>query len=204
MQKVNCKYCKNDVIYNHKHQEREVFNMKVGDERIKVEIELTDKQKSEVATIYRRYYRGKWYQSDVPQVGYEKYYYATKVRLRLYYKDRKSAEKEAQKYNKRRAAYEKGKSNEAIPASLKWDDLPKNVREGWSHRSGSWLYEHANGDWEEDWNIKDMLEESDIEEDDDYGNSTKEFLEQLLMTPKYIKYELKKKDDGKWGIFLRP
>ena len=111
--------------------------MKVEDERIKVEIELTDEQKSEVATIYRRYYRGKWYQSDVPQVGYEKYYYATKVRVRLYYKDRKSAEKEAQKYNKRRASYEKGKSNETIPVSLSWDDLPKNVKE-WSHISGSW------------------------------------------------------------------
>ena len=177
--------------------------MKVEDDRIKVEVELTDEQKSEVATIYRRYYRGKWYQSDTPQNGYEKYYYATKVRVRLYYKDRASAEKEAEKYNKRRAAYEKGKLNETIPSSLKWDDLPKNVREAWSHRSGSWLYEHANGDWEEDWNIKDMIEESDIEKDDDYGNSTKEFFEQLFMTPKYIKYELKKKDDGKWGIYLR-
>lgn len=176
--------------------------MKDEDERIKVEIELTDEQKSEVETIYRRYYRGKWYQSDTPQNGYEKYYYATKVRVRLYYKDRNRAEREAEKYNKRRAAYEKGKSNETIPVSLKWDDLPKNVKE-WSHISGSWLYEHANGDWEEDWNIKEMLNESDIEEDDDYGNSTKEFLEQLLMTPKYIKYELKKKDDGKWGIYLR-
>ena len=48
-----------------------------------------------------------------------------------------------------------------------------------------------------------MIEERDIEEDDPYGNSTKEFLEQLFMTPKYIKYELKKKDDGKWGIFYR-
>lgn len=177
--------------------------MKVEDERFKVEIELTDEQKSEVATIYRRYYRGKWYQSDVPQNGYEKYYYATKTRIRLYYKDRKSAEKEAQKYNKRRAAYEKGKSNATMPVSLSWDDLPKNVREAWSHRSGSWLYEHANGDWEEDWNIKDMLEESDIEKDDNEGNSTKDFFEQLFMTPKYIKYELKKKDDGKWSIFLR-
>ena len=177
--------------------------MKVEEDRIKVEIELTDEQKSEVATIYRRYYRGKWYQSDVPQVGYEKYYYATKVRVRLYCKDRESAEKEAQKYNKRRAAYEKGKLNESIPTSLSWDDLPKNVKEAWSHRSGSWLYEHANGDWEEDWNIKDMLEESDIEKDDNEGNSTKDFFEQLFMTPKYIRYKLKKKDDGKWGIFLR-
>lgn len=176
--------------------------MKDEDERIKVEIELTDEQKSEVATIYRRYYRGKWYQSDTPQNGYEKYYYATKVRVRLYYKDKKSAEREAEKYNKRRAAYEKGKSNETIQISLGWDDLPKNVKE-WSHRSGSWLYEHANGNWEEDWNIKEMLEESNIEEDDDYGNSTKEFLEQLLMTPKYIKYELKKNYDGEWRIFLR-
>ena len=176
--------------------------MKVEDDRIKVEIELTDEQKSEVATIYRRYYRGKWYQSDVPQTGYEKYYYATKVRVRLYYKDRKSAEKEAQKYNKRRAAYEKGKLNETIPTSFSWDDLPDNVK-SWSHRSGSWLYEHANGDWEEDWNIKDMLEESDIEKDDNEGNSTKDFFEQLFMTPKYIRYELKKKDDEKWGIFLR-
>ena len=203
MQKVNCKYHKKGIIYNHNHKEREVLYMKVEDEKIKVEIELTDEQKSEVATIYRRYYRGKWYQSDTPQNGYEKYYYATKVRVRLYYKDRESAEREAQKYNKRRAAYEKGKLNETIPSSLKWDDLPKNVKEAWSHRSGSWLYEHANGDWDEDWNIKDMLEESDIEEDDDYGNSTKDFFEQLFMTPKYIKYELKKKDDGKWGIFLR-
>ena len=169
---------------------------------MKVEIELTEEQKSEVATTYRRYYRGKWYQSDTPQNGYEKYYYATKVRVRLYYKDKKSAENEVNKYNKRRAAYEKGKSNEYIPDVLGWDDLPKNVKE-WSHRSGSWLYEHANGDWDEDWNIKDMLEESDIEEDYDYGNSTKEFFEQLLMTPKYIKYELKKNDDGKWCIFLR-
>lgn len=167
---------------------------------MKVEVELTDEQKSEVATIYRRYYRGEWYQSDVPKNGYEKYYYATKVRIRLYYKDRASAEREAEKYNKRRAAYEKGIADE-FPDSIGWDDLPKNVK-GWSHRSGSWLYEHANGDWEEDWNIKDMLEETDIEEDDDYGNSTKEFLEQLFMTPKYIKYELKKKDDGKWAIFL--
>ena len=184
-------------------KERAVFNMKVEDDRIKVEIELTDEQKSEVATIYRRYYRGKWYQSDTPMYGYEKYYYATKVRIRLYYKDRESAEKEAEKYNKRRSAYEKGKLNEAIPTSLSWDDLPKNVKEAWSHRSGSWLYEHANGDWEEDWNIKDMLEESDIEKDDNEGNSTKDFFEQLFMTPKYIRYKLKKKDDGKWGIFLR-
>ena len=62
-------------------------------------IELNDEQKSEVATIYRRYYRGKWYQSDTPMYGYEKYYYATKVRIRLYYKDKESAEKEAEKYN---------------------------------------------------------------------------------------------------------
>lgn len=168
---------------------------------MKAEVELTDEQKSEVATTYRRYYRGKWYQSDVPQNGYEKYYYATKVRIRLYYKDRASAEREAENYNKRRAAYEKGKSEE-FPDTLDWDDLPKNVKE-WSHRSGSWLYEHANGDWEEDWNIKDMIEENDIEEDDYYGNSTKEFFEQLFMTPKYIKYELKKNDDGKWKIYLR-
>lgn len=176
--------------------------MKVEEDKIKVEIELTDEQKSEVATIYRRYYRGKWYQSDVPQVGYEKYYYSTKTRIRLYYKDRESAEREVQKYNKRRAAYEKGKSDETIPISLKWDDLPDNVK-SWSHGSGSWLYEHANGDWEEDWDIKEMLEERDIEEDDYYGNSTKEFLEQLLMTPKYIKYKLKKNDDGEWRIYLR-
>ena len=58
--------------------------MKVEDERIKVEIELTDKQKSEVATTYRRYYRGKWYHSDDTQEGYEKYNYAKKVRVRLY------------------------------------------------------------------------------------------------------------------------
>ena len=170
--------------------------------KVEFKVELTDEQKSEVATTYRRYYRGKWYNSDVPQNGYEKYYYATKVRVRLYYKDRESAEREAEKYNNRRAAYEKGRIEDTIPDKLDWDSLPDNVK-SWSHRSGSWLYEHANGDWEEDWNIKDMLEESDIEEDDPYGNSTKEFLEQLFMTPRYIKYELKKKDDGKWGILYR-
>lgn len=176
--------------------------MKVEKEsKIEFEVELSEDKKSEVATTYRRYYRGKWYQSDTPQNGYEKYYYATKVRVRLYYKDRESAEREAQKYNKRRAAYEKGRTEDIIPNNLDWDSLPENVK-AWSHRSGSWLYEHANGDWD-DWDIKEMTEESDIEQDDNYGNSTKDFFEQLFMTPKYIRYELKKKDDGKWGIFFR-
>ena len=161
-------------------------------------IALNDEQKSEVKVIYRMYKRGKWYQSDTPMYGYEKYYYATKVRIRLYYKDKESAEKEAEKYNKRRSAYEKGK----FPKIVTWSmfagtELHNNYL--WWHDSGSWLYAHGYDDWE----VEELMTDDMNFQYDDYNHTTADFFRVMFTIPRFSDYELTKDAYGNYKIRKR-
>lgn len=161
-------------------------------------IELNDEQKSEVKEIWRMYKRGKWYSSDTALYGYEKYYYATKVRIRLYYKDRESAENEAEKYNKRRAAYEKGQ----IPKYIEYDMFEgtevtqENI---WPHSHGNWLYEHTF------WNgaYLDELLNDDMDYKWDDKHSTRDFFEVMFTLKKFMKYKLVKDNEGNYKLQKR-
>lgn len=161
-------------------------------------IELSDDQKSEVKEIWRMYKRGKWYSSDTALYGYDKYYYATKVRIRLYYKDRESAEREAEKYNKRLESYEKGR----IPKVITWSmfqgtELQNN--QIWWHDSGSWLYAHGY----DDWNLSELLQDDMFYTYDDYNHTTSDFFDVLAILPKFSNYELAQNAYGEYRLKRR-
>ena len=76
---------------------------------MKPEVKLKKEEMSQVVKVYRRYYRGKWYESETPQPNYNIVsYYATKVKSRLYYSTEAEAQARADKYNERLQAYKKG------------------------------------------------------------------------------------------------
>ena len=158
-------------------------------------IDLTDDQKSEVAVVYRMYKRGKWYHSETPLPGYDKYYYSNKSRIEAYYKNRESAEREVEKYNKRLIAYEKGR----FPKHLTWDMFIKtelHKETVWWHGSGSWLYAHGYDDWV----VEELFEDSMDFEYDDYKHTTANFFEVMFGIPKFSSYEIKKDDNGEYKI----
>lgn len=162
-------------------------------------IELSDNEKSEVKEIWRMYKRGKWYQSDTAMYGYEKYYYATKVRIRLYYKDRSSAERDAEKYNKRREAYEKGR----IPKYIDYDMFEGTELKNdqiWWHNSGSWIYEHRF--WDGAY-IEELLDDDMFYTYDDYNHTTADFFDVLTKLPRFSNFELAKNSYGEYVLKKR-
>lgn len=164
--------------------------------------DLSPQERSTVVKVYRRYYRGRWYESNTPQPGYDIIsYYATKVKTRLYHSDREDAQRDADKYNKRLAAYKQGRnpsveydimSDDNIPNSIPWQQLPRDIRNPflWPHNNSdmddlSWLYEHADrysNNWAE-WYTRQLLrEESENGMDKVYkaGNTTRKFFELIF------------------------
>ena len=169
---------------------------------MKPEVELRDDEKSKVVKVYRRYYRGKWYESEYALPGYNIIsYYATKVKSRLYYSSYEEAQTRAEQYNKRLEAYKKGR--EATIDYISWYDFDGTELHNdliWWHDSGSWLYAHGYDDWDPE----ELLEyPSEVKYPyDDYDHTTINFFEVLFTTAKYAGYELKEKD-GEYKIFVK-
>ena len=159
--------------------------------------DLSPQERSTVKMVYRRYYRGKWYESDTPKEGYNIIsYYATKVKTRLYHSDIEDAQADRDKYNKRLAAYKQGRNkladydlvpDDKIPQSKTWASMPSTIRNPlyWPHNNASdddlsWLYEHAD-DYSEawdNWKLRELLKEETKEGmDESYasGNTTRKF-----------------------------
>lgn len=169
---------------------------------MKTEIQLTDEQKSKVKEVYRKYYREKWYQSETPQAGYNKYYYATKVRVRLYYKTEAEAQKEAEKYNKRLQSYLKGKYGKEFPALIEWDMFAGTEVQNqyvWWHDNGSWLYEHGY----DEWNTKELLYEYGIPMKSADGHNTEDFFDVLFSTQRFSQFYIKMKKNGEYSVFTK-
>lgn len=161
--------------------------------------ELKDEEKAKVVTVYRRYYRGKWYKSDTPLPGYNKYYVATKVRVQLFYRDRENAQRDADKYNK----WKQDRSKTTFPDRISWYDFKGTELHNqrvWYHDSGSWLYNHGFDDWK----TKDLLSDvGDMEKNYDDSHSTVDFFKLLFMVPNFADYELKKGDNGMYSIVAK-
>lgn len=189
--------------------------------------DLLPSERSVVVKVYRKYSRGKWYESETPKEGYNIIsYYATKVRVRLYHSDREDALEDARKYNKRLAAYKQGKNplvdydlidDSQIPEIIAWKDLPRAIRNPflWPHNNSSeddlsWLYEHAD-DYSEawdDWKVRRLLKEetkSGMDRVFKAGNTTRKFFELIFANDtKYAGYDLYySKSNNRWYV-IRP
>lgn len=189
--------------------------------------DLLPSERSVVVKVYRKYSRGKWYESETPKDGYNIVsYYATKVRVRLYHSDREDALEDARKYNKRLAAYKQGKNplieydvvgDDSIPAIIAWRNLPRAIQNPflWPHNNSSeddlsWLYEHAD-DYSENWDnwkVRRLLQEetkSGMDRVFKAGNTTRRFFELIFDNDtKYAGYELYySKSDNRWYV-IRP
>lgn len=169
---------------------------------MKPEVELKQEEMSKVVKVYRRYYRGKWYESETPQPGYDIVsYYATKVRDRLYYSDMYEAQARADKYNARLKAYKKGREQE-FPETIDWYDFDNTEFQDetiWTNPDGSWKYAHG---WHE-WEVKELLkEEMEFKYKEDQ-HSNVDFFDVLFTTTKFAKYELKKNSKGEWKIYVK-
>lgn len=189
--------------------------------------DLLPSERSVVVKVYRKYSRGKWYESETPKEGYNIVsYYATKVRVRLYHSDREDALEDARKYNKRLAAYKQGKNplieydvvdDDSIPEIIPWQNLPRAIRNRflWPHNNSSeddlsWLYEHAD-DYSEawdNWKVRKLLKEetkSGMDRVLKAGNTTRKFFELIFDNDtKYAGYELYySKSDNRWYV-IRP
>lgn len=165
--------------------------------------EIRDEEKSHVVKVYRRYYRGKWYESETPQPNYDIIsYYVTKVKSRLYYSTEYEAQTRADQYNERLRAYKRG-LGQPIPDEIDWYDFNGTALHDphtWWHDSGSWLYAHGYVDW----SVEDLLsDESDVTFPyDDYDHTTVDFFKVLFTTKKYMNYEIKIDSvTGKYDIF---
>lgn len=186
--------------------------------------DLLPSERSVVVKVYRKYSRGKWYESETPKEGYNIIsYYATKVRVRLYHSDREDALEDARKYNKRLAAYKQGKNplieydvvdDDSIPAIIAWHNLPRTIQNPflWPHNNTSeddlsWLYEHAE-DYSENWDnwkVRRLLREetkSGMDRVFKAGNTTRRFFELIFDNDtKYAGYELYySKSDNRWYV----
>lgn len=161
-------------------------------------IELSDDQKSEVKETWRMYKRGKWYSSDTALYGYTKYYYATKVRLRLYYREKERAEKEAEKYNKRRASYEKGLLPDYIDYDM-FEGTELHNDQTWPHSSGNWIYEHIF------WNGAGLDELLNDDMDHKYADdhSTRDFFDVMFTLKRFMKYKLVCDIEGNYKLQKR-
>lgn len=168
---------------------------------MEVEVELKDSEKSKVAEIWRMYKRGKWLKSDIPLSGYKKYYYATKVRLTMYYDNYESAQREADKYNNRLKAYKKGRAGK-MPEILDWYMFKSTELHNdtiWWHDSGSWLYAHGY----DQWSTEDLLKDDMLFTYDDFHHTTYDFFTLFFTIPRFSKFELKKDAYGDWKIFVK-
>lgn len=157
-------------------------------------INILDSELSEVKTIYTKYYRGKWYYSDDPKQGYEKQYYATKVKSRLYYDHYEDAERRAYQYNKHYIAAKYGVRLQNIPDKILWDDI-KGTEIGqdnlWGHTTGDWLYEHAKEYGWDEYPVQALLDENmEFVYEDMHDNV--DFFEIALNTPTYRHWFLQK------------
>lgn len=184
--------------------------------------DLSPQERSTVVRVYRRYYRGRWYESNTPKPGYDIVsYYATKVKTRLYHSDREEAQADADKYNKRLAAYKQGRnpgveydiaSDDDIPDVIPWTQMPRDLRNPnlWPHNNSdqsdlSWLYEHSDRyseAWDK-WYIRKLLREetkSGMDKPYKAGNTTRKFFGLIFSNNvAYAGYELYwSKSDSRW------
>ena len=184
--------------------------------------DLLPSERSVVVKVYRKYSRGKWYESETPKEGYNIIsYYATKVRIRLYHSDREDALEDARKYNRRLAAYKQGKNplieydvvdDTMIPEIIPWGNLPQKIRDRryWPHNNDSndelsWLYEHAD-DYSEawdNWKVRKLLKEetkSGMDRPYKAQNTTRQFFELIFDNDtKYAGYKLYySSSDNRW------
>ena len=187
--------------------------------------DLLPSERSVVVKVYRKYSRGKWYESETPKEGYNIVsYYATKVRVRLYHSDREDAEEDARKYNKRLASYKQGKNplieivdDAMIPEIIPWGNLPKKIRDTryWPHNNESggelsWLYEKSD-DYSEawdNWKVRKLLKEetkSGMDHPYRLQNTTRQFFELIFANDtKYAGYDLYySNSDNRWYV-IRP
>ena len=187
--------------------------------------DLLPSERSVVVKVYRKYSRGKWYESETPKEGYNIVsYYATKVRVRLYHSDREDAEEDARKYNKRLASYKQGKNplieivdDAMIPEIIPWGYLPKKIRDPryWPHNNESggelsWLYEKSD-DYSEawdNWKVRKLLKEetkSGMDHPYRLQNTTRQFFELIFANDtKYAGYDLYySNSDNRWYV-IRP
>ena len=169
---------------------------------MKPEVELKKEEMSKVVKVYRLYYRGKWYESETPQPGYDIIsYYATKVSTRIYYSDMNEAQERADKYNKRLKAYKKGREQD-FPETIDWYDFDGTEFQDetiWTNPDGSWKYAHGWDEWEVDVLLKEDMEF--IYTEDKHSNV--DFFDVLFTTTKFAKYELKKNAKNEWKIYVR-
>lgn len=163
---------------------------------MKAEPKILDSEKSVVKKIYRKYddKQDKWYSSDTPKAGYDIIsYYATKVRIQLFYRTEERAQEEADKYNKRLRSYKKGKMR-TLPDYIDWytfngTELHDEYR--WGHGSGTWLYAHG---WLQDyWSIEELCAE-DLYATDWEGNSTKKMFDVLFKIPVFSNLKIEEID----------
>lgn len=187
--------------------------------------DLLPSERSVVVKVYRKYSRGKWYESETPKEGYNIVsYYATKVRVRLYHSDREDALEDARKYNKRLAAYKQGKNplielvdDAMIPEIIPWVNLPRIIRDPryWPHNNASndelsWLYEKSD-DYSEawdNWKVRKLLKEetkSGMDQPYRLQNTTRKFFEAIFANDtKYAGYDLYySNSDNRWYV-IRP
>ena len=177
---------------------------------MKPEIKLKKNDLSTVATIYRRYFRGKWYHSETPKPYYKESYYATKVKNPRYYQDQSQAQREADKYNKHLYTYKKGLQDE-FPDRLSWyffigTELHNSLIWWHTNTNGNfdgspWLYGHGF----DNWSVKNLLRnKNDVEyQCVDYGHTTINFFNILFSTSEFNKYELATDKNGDYKIFVK-
>lgn len=169
---------------------------------MKPEVKLKKEEMSQVVKVYRRYYRGKWYESETPQPNYNIVsYYATKVRDRLYYSTEEEAQARANKYNERLKAYKKGQQT-PFPSVISWYFFNGTEVQNpliWWHDSGSWLYAHGYDDWD----TEELLNDDMLFQYDDYGHTTLDFFNILFNTTAFYKYEINVDKHGDYKIFLK-
>lgn len=169
---------------------------------MKPEVQLKSEEMSKVIKVYRRYYRGKWYESETPKPKYNTVkYYATKVRIRLYYSDREDAQKRADQYNKKLKAYKKGREKE-FPEVIDWYDFDGTELHDetiWTNPNGSWLYAHG---WDE-WEVSELLNEPMEYKFPIDRHSNVDFFDVLFTTTKFARYELKKNAKNEWKIYVK-
>lgn len=148
-------------------------------------------EKAVVEKVYRKYDKktGKWLSSDTPKTGYDIVSYRpSKGSIRLFYRTKEGAQREADKYNRRLAGY-KRRELPQFPDEVTWYTFPGSSEfrndKIWMHPMGSWLYEHGY----ERWHIPSLLLENDFYKGFPLdGKSTADFFDVLLALPRFSKY----------------
>ena len=168
---------------------------------MKPQVELSDKEKSEVIKVYRKYDKkqDKWYKSDTPKAGYNIIsYQATKARIAMFYKTKERAQEDADKYDKHLKAYKRGRTQN-FPDVIDWymfTGTELHSKWQWSHESGAWLNSHG---------FLDSVRTDDLLNDMDfvYGDhTTNDMFDVMFFIPRYYNYYYKEVD-GEYKIFQR-